>query len=879
MSNNRREKFLKSKRYDNLCQFIEWITERHNNCGGVTEIRTLQGKRAYIGYFDNEHQKELLEAILPIPGIRKKIPYGDYPRIGEANMYFSLQVVDPDLLARAAYSFSQTSATSDNDIIAYHLFAVDIDPERKSGISATDKEKDYAAEVAGTVRQWFKERGIESILGDSGNGYHLLIPTIPYVGDDARTASENAHLLLQLLDNMFSTEKTTVDTTVYNPSRIFKLYGTKAVKGSNTTSRPHRWASIDLTNIPEDLDIFEILRPEIEQFKEKPDTVGAAEEKTAKSNGWDRETWIKVLEGILQLSGLAFKRETKGNRELFRFEKCPYHTDHDEHTYECCVMIEPDGRFSASCKHDDKAGWKNFKPTIEWEKHIQSVKQSLGLTNKHENKKSAEFAELLSAELKKDEILKRVATDFSKCLDFPIDAMPEILRTFIEKGAYAMQCPPDYIGVALLACLGAIIGRTFMLQLKPGWLESTLLWVVIVGKPGTTKSPALKLVLRLLLCIQKKWFEEYAVKKAEYDETAKVHKKKMKKWEQSKSEGPPPKAPPKPICRRIVVSDTTVEALTPLMCQNPHGLILYRDELSGWMNSMNAYKGGKGSDIQNFLSIWSGMSFIVDRKRNAGPISVPDPYLAVIGSCQPEPLLRLLDDNRQEDGFASRLLMSYPIDIQKQWVDDGIGEEVIIPIRDLFEVLFKLRGEALDDSSQPRIVRLNGEANKIFKELMNDHYSQAKKYGLDNNMAAAWAKMEAYTARLALIIHLIRFYSQEVSDIKVDDRSVLMAAGLIEYFKAHVARLYGMKNPAWMEKAKRIQAWAKKHSKETVTPRDIIAARIVQNTEEARGCLDAMAEHGFGYWSDSKQKNSFLLTPPLSNSANSADSTGQGDKQ
>ena len=68
-------------------------------------------------------------------------------KLREASIHFTLQTVDPDLLARSANSFSRTAATSDSDIIAYTLFAVDVDPVRKTGISATDEEKAHALEV------------------------------------------------------------------------------------------------------------------------------------------------------------------------------------------------------------------------------------------------------------------------------------------------------------------------------------------------------------------------------------------------------------------------------------------------------------------------------------------------------------------------------------------------------------------------------------------------------------------------------------------------------------------------------------------------------------------------------------------------------------
>ncbi len=56
----------------------------------------------------------------------------------------------------------------------------------------------------------------------------------------------------------------------------------------------------------------------------------------------------------------------------------------------------------------------------------------------------------------------------------------------------------------------------------------------------------------------------------------------------------PPEKPETPQAERCVVSDTTVEALAPLLLANPRGLLLARDKLAGWIGSFDRYAGGKG---------------------------------------------------------------------------------------------------------------------------------------------------------------------------------------------------------------------------------------------------------------------------------------------
>ena len=61
------------------------------------------------------------------------------------------------------------------------------------------------------------------------NGYHLLVK-VHISTDDRQVVAD----FLSVLDMWFSTDEAKIDTAVYNPSRITKLYGTIAAKGAHT---------------------------------------------------------------------------------------------------------------------------------------------------------------------------------------------------------------------------------------------------------------------------------------------------------------------------------------------------------------------------------------------------------------------------------------------------------------------------------------------------------------------------------------------------------------------------------------------------------------------------------------------------------------------
>src|SRR5262249_55533718 len=155
-------------------------------------------------------------------------------------------------------------------------------------------------------------------------------------------------------------------------------------------------------------------------------------------------------------------------------------------------------------------------------------------------------------------------------------------------------------------------------------------WTAIVGESGTAKTPAFKLVMRPVRERQRKAL-------GCHDEAMREHEADLARWEKEQAAwkrtdgdgGEPPRKPPPPPAERYVVSDTTVEALAPILLENPRGLLLARDELAGWIGSFDRYAGrGKaGTDAANWLSMFNAESLIVDRKTGV-PRTIHVPHAA-----------------------------------------------------------------------------------------------------------------------------------------------------------------------------------------------------------------------------------------------------------
>lgn len=173
-------------------------------------------------------------------------------RVAHDGVYFTLQVIDPRLIGRAFNRLKATDlTTSDKNVKAYRWLPVDLDPVRPAGIASSDSELAEAMKLREEVAEWIVSNMDfpKPIKAMSGNGGHLLFRLPDIAVSEKSTAFIRD--TLSGLSERFSNDLVSVDTTVFNPARIWKLYGTTAQKGDpvpgsrHRSARPYRQSYID----------------------------------------------------------------------------------------------------------------------------------------------------------------------------------------------------------------------------------------------------------------------------------------------------------------------------------------------------------------------------------------------------------------------------------------------------------------------------------------------------------------------------------------------------------------------------------------------------------------------------------------------------------
>lgn len=244
---------------------------------------------------------------------------------------------------------------------------------------------------------------------------------------------------------------------------------------------------------------------------------------------------------------------------------------------------------------------------------------------------------------------------------------PEWSR-WISAAADGKGAPTDYVAAGLLAVAGSLIGNARWAAPWAGWSEPPIIWAVAIGNPSAGKSPGLDAILSPLRKIEKEARQGAVVEHDAWKARAEVAKLFEGVWKESVkkaiAEGNKPSARPEeadpgpqPFLPRYAVNDATVEKIAVIMAGQPRGTLQVRDEIAGWLGSMNRYSSG-GSDRPFWLEAFGGRSFSVERIGRE-PLSVDRLSIGVLGGIQPDRLKTLLFKS-DDDGLLARFIPVWP---------------------------------------------------------------------------------------------------------------------------------------------------------------------------------------------------------------------------
>jgi len=381
--------------------------------------------------------------------------------------------------------------------------------------------------------------------------------------------------------------------------------------------------------------------------------------------------------------------------------------------------------------------------------------------------------------------------------------------------------------MSALCVAGALIDDSVQLQVKrhdTGWTESARLWGAIVGPPSVKKTPGMNAVLQSMQAIESRLFGQY--------------QREVQAWTraQALAKRSGEAIVPPPTAKRISVSDTTTEALGPILADNPGGVLAVHDELSGWIGSLDAYRSsGASKDRAFWLSAYQGDAYKVDRKGSPS-IHIPHLSVSILGGIQPGPMRRFAT-TLGDDGLLQRFIVITAADAQPG-ADVAPDRAALDAWSATAERLYESRGDSLF-SMWPTRIRFAPDAQTLMDAARARVFRLSQSPALTTKQQSAMGKAEGQLARITLIFHCVEDSSgmngepsSEISAttaaraIRLFERLVLPSAS---HFYAEVVGVSEVQTTA-----RRIAGSILVNAWETVTERDIYRDLRDLRTEAGR---------------------------------------------
>lgn len=299
----------------------------------------------------------------------------------DTNVYLMLNEINAECYGRIARDEFKVAdhGTKDTEIIGRWWVLIDLDPKRPEGTSSSDEKMKLAGKRAKVVMDFLTKQGFsEPVIGFSGNGYHLLYKIC------VKNIDQNTEIIkrfLKTLDVLFTDDDVKIDTANFNASRVCKLYGTLAQKGSNSEEYPHRMSYVRY--IPKEVKITPL------EYFEKVNAILPKEpDKPQRYNNYNGQEFD--LEGWMQKHGLTYKKTSANDGAKYILEHCPFDSSHTGK--DAAIFRSNNGAIGFYCFHDSCQGktWKDvrllFEPDAYEKKLQQQEKRMYGHYNRNEQK-------------------------------------------------------------------------------------------------------------------------------------------------------------------------------------------------------------------------------------------------------------------------------------------------------------------------------------------------------------------------------------------------------------------------------------------------------------------------------------------------------------
>lgn len=327
----------------------------------------------------------------------------------------------------------------------------------------------------------------------------------------------------------------------------------------------------------------------------------------------------------------------------------------------------------------------------------------------------------------------------------PVGLLPYKLEKFAKVKARIQGSSEEGFAIGGLVTCANVINKDIRIKVKrhDNWYERCCLWAGLVGKPSVKKTPIISELKKPVVKIEARLRKDFMELWADY-------KNRLQSWndDDKKTRGAKPEAP---LQKRILVEDTTTEALQEIQLTSTDRLFCLRDELSGHFAAIDQYKDktGDAPGKAYWLEAFNGNGFMLDRIVRGMGRYIECNMVGLLGGIQPDKIRDMMQ-NASDDGTIQRLIpiMLPPSDIDRDEPDDGASKE-------FGELVDKLHSIELCHIEGGGAFIFSEEAHRVREEffLWCDGLKHIE--AIDSKLASHIGKYSGIYARICLAVHLI----------------------------------------------------------------------------------------------------------------------------
>ncbi|MCG5527342.1 MULTISPECIES: DUF3987 domain-containing protein [Halorhodospira] len=329
---------------------------------------------------------------------------------------------------------------------------------------------------------------------------------------------------------------------------------------------------------------------------------------------------------------------------------------------------------------------------------------------------------------------------------FPSHVLPESWQRHTNALSLGSGFDAGAYQFTMMVHAGCMLDHRVRVRINGQWKQPPFHWAALVDDSGGGKSPVLNAA--------------GAPAMSYYSEVSRQSARAYADWAQRAAEAKKGEEPPRPAWKQRHADDTTVEGMSDLVAENPEGVTLALDELTGWLGRMDAYSnsGSASKDRPAWIDAWGGREDKPINRASRKTVIVPHWAAGVIGAIQPD---ILANQFKKGQGSGDGLLQRFMLYKMRPAGDpDLLAEHDVMAQANASRVFHTLADMAQNHVDGPPEFSLSRDAVGLLQE-----YLTAIRTIVERSNSVRFRehvnKFPAFAARVALTLHYIHAAAAE----------------------------------------------------------------------------------------------------------------------